>query len=40
MPRTARLLTAAFTACVLSGVAAPLTSTAHAATGQAGIGWD
>jgi hypothetical protein len=40
MSRFARLLTTAFLASVLSGVAAPLASTAYAATSPTGIGWD
>ncbi|MFD9575799.1 hypothetical protein ACFWBI_39050 [Streptomyces sp. NPDC059982] len=40
MSKTARLLTAAFIASALSGLAVPLASTAHAATGPGGIGWD
>lgn len=40
MSKTARLLTTAALASVLSGVAAPLASTAYAATGPTGIGWD
>ncbi|MEU6863211.1 hypothetical protein ABZ924_08070 [Streptomyces sp. NPDC046876] len=40
MSTTARLLTTAVIASVLSGAAVPLASTAFAATGPAGIGWD
>ncbi|UUU37673.1 hypothetical protein [Streptomyces sp. NBC_00162] len=40
MSTTARLLTTAVLTSVLSGVAAPLASTAYAATNPTGIGWD
>ncbi|WP_404953866.1 hypothetical protein [Streptomyces sp. 147326] len=40
MSRTARLLTTALLASVLSGAVASLASTAYAATSPGGIGWD